>query len=102
MATDHLCDLPSQTTEEPWTCPRCGNRWVAADRLSILALPVLAVLWGENVPRISQQQLTGDSLKDHIRNSSGWAEEKQENLRWALNLVGPMTVLLLVLSVFAA
>ena len=66
------------------------------------SLVCLAVLWGENVPRISQQQLTGDSLKDHIRNSSGWAEEKQENLRWALNLVGPMTVLLLVLSVFAA
>ena len=102
MTTSHRCALPLQTTEEPWTCPRCGNRWVATNRLSILALPLLLVLWGESIPPISQQQLTGDSVEDHIRNSSGWGEEKQENLRWTFNLVGPATVLLLILLVFAA
>ena len=102
MTSSHLCQLPEAKLEGRWTCPICKNKWVTTDRLSCLGLPLLLVLWGEAVPRISRQQLTGDGVKDYVRSASGWGEEKQETLRFTLNVIGPVAFLLAIIAALAS
>ena len=94
--------MPEAKSGERWTCPVCSNKWATTDRLSLVLLPLLMFLWGEFVPPISRQQLTGDGVKDYVRSASGLGEEKQETLRFTLNLIGPLTIFLAIVAIFAS